>query len=99
MKKFSLGSRGEVQARSRQAGLKISHLIVLSPRLKIPTGLKVSHTYVIGMFAFITQMKMASAGSTPNVNLSQTSDKSSKQRFKWNDGNTIDNLLMALQNH
>ena len=42
---------------------------------------------------------MASAGSTPNLNLSQTSDKSSKQRFKWNDGNKINNLLMALQNY
>ena len=52
-----------------------------------------------GMFAFITQTKMASAGSTPNLNLSQTSDKSSKQRFKWNDGDKIDNLLTVLQNH
>ena len=42
---------------------------------------------------------MASAGSTPNLNLSQNSDKSSKPRFKWNDGDKIDNLLMALQNY
>ena len=90
---------GQGRPGSSLNGQKISDVIVFSLGLKIPTGLKVSHTYVFGMFAFITQMKMASARGTPNLNLSQTSDKSSKQRFKWNDGDQIDNLLTALQNH
>ena len=103
-KSFSPGSRGEVPALSRQAGIPPKQAENFScnrvqPGLKIPTGLKVSRTYVFGMSAFITQTKMASAGSTPKLNLSQTSDKSSKQRFKWNDGDKIDNLLTALQNH
>ena len=98
---FSQGNRGEVPAQSRQAGVPPNRAENFScnhvqPGLKIPTRLKVSRTCVFGMFAFITQTKMAYAGSTPNLNLSQTSDKSSKQRFKWNDGNKIDNLLMAL---
>ena len=98
-KNFSPCSRGEIPARSRQAGrsrlngLKISPVIVFSPGWKCH-----AHT-VFGMFAFITQTKMASAGSIPNLILSQTSDKSSKQRFKWNDGDKIDNLLTAIQNH
>ena len=84
-------SRGEVPARSRQAGIQPNRAENFScnrvqPGRKIPTRLKVSRTCVFGMFAFITQTKTASAGSTPNLNLSQTSDKSSKQRFKWNDG-------------
>ena len=103
-KNFSPGNRGEVPARSRQAGIPPKRAENFScnrvqPGLKIPTGLKVSRTHVFGIFAFITQTKMASAGSTPKLNLSQTSDKSSKQRFKWNDGDKIDNLLPSLQNH
>ena len=103
-KNFSPCSRGEVPARSRQAGIPPKRAENFSsnrvqPWLKVPTGLKVSRTYVFGMFTFIMQTKMASAGSTPNLNLFQTSDRSSKQRFKWNDGDKIDNLLTALQNH
>ena len=97
-KKFSPGSRGEVPARLRQAGIPPKRAENFSCN-RVQPGLKVSLTYVFGMFAFITQTKMASAGSTPNLNLSETSDKSSKQRFKWNDGDKIDNLLTALQNH
>ena len=97
-KNFSPGSRGEVPARSRQAGIPPKRAENFSCN-RVQPGLKVSRTYVFGMFAFITQTKMASAGSTPKLNLSQTSDKSSKQRFKWNDGDKIDNLLTALQNH
>ena len=103
-KNFSPGSRGEVPAQSRQAGVPPYRAENFScncvqPGLKIPNGLKVSRTYVFGMFAFITQTKMVFAGSTPNKNLSQTSDKSCIQRFKWNDCDEIDNLLTALQNH
>ena len=101
-KNFSPGSRGEVPARSRQAGIPLNRAENfpcnrVQPGLKIPARLKVSRTFVFGMLAFITQTKMASAGSTPNLNLSQTSGKSSKQRFKWNDGDKIDNLLIALR--
>lgn len=44
-------------------------------------------------------MKMASAGSTQSSNSSENSDKSIKQRFKWNEGDKIENLLIALQNY
>ena len=97
-KNFSPGSRGEVPAPSRQAGIPPNRAENFSCN-RVQPGLKVSRTCVFGMFAFITQTKMASAGSTPNLSFSQTSDESSKQRLKWNDGDKIDNLLMALQNY